>query len=96
MSNLKYSQEVKEKVLHAYLDDGRTTKSLSEEFNIPKATITYWINEYRKECSLKGTDGGVNANAYEEIKRLRRQNLELKKENSFLKKAAAFFAKETP
>ena len=95
MSNLKYSQEVREKVLHAYLDDGRTTKSLSEEFNIPKATIVYWINEYRKECSLR-CDGTVNANAYEELKRLRRQNLELKKENAFLKKAAAFFAKETP
>lgn len=94
MSNLRYSQEVKDKVLHAYLDDGRTTKSLSEEFNIPRATINYWINEYRKECSLKGSDSN-SANAYEELKRLRRQNLELKKENLFLKKAAAFFAKET-
>ena len=41
MSNLKHSQEVREKVLHAYLDDYRTTKSLSEEFNISKATIVY-------------------------------------------------------
>ena len=32
--------------------------------------------------------------ASEELERLRKQNAELLKENQFLKKAAAFFAKE--
>lgn len=70
MTNNRYEPELKQKVLRLYLEEGRTKKSLTEEYNLGQGTLTYWLQQYRKEIE------------------------ELKKENDFLKKAAAFFAKD--
>ena len=93
MSNNRYEPELKEKVLRLYLEEGRTKKSLTEEFNLGKGTITYWLQQYHKECE-KNPIKQEESDAYAETKRLRNELKELKKENDFLKKAAAFFAKE--
>ncbi len=89
----RYEPELKEKVLRLHLEEGRTKKSLTQEYNLGSGTLTYWLKQRREECKInpilqKETD------SYEENKRLRRELAELKKENEFLKKAAAFFAKE--
>ena len=57
-----------------------------------KSTIEYWIRKVRS-----GTlSGQGKATAEEmEINRLRRENAELKMERDILKKAAAYFAKES-
>ncbi len=88
----KYEPELKEKVLRLYLEEGRTKKSLTEEYHLGQGTITYWLQQRRKECK---TNPIVQAetSSYEEIRRLRKELAEAKKENDFLKKAAAFFAK---
>ena len=89
----KYEPELKEKILRLYLEEGRTKKSLTEEYNLGSGTITYWLQQRRKECKTNPTIQ-QETDSYEENKRLRRELEELKKENAFLKKAAAFFAKE--
>ncbi len=92
MSNNKYTPELKEKVLRLYLEEGRSKKSLTEEYNLGQGTLTYWLQQRRKECQSNPTIQEEN-NSYEEILRLRKELEEAKKENEFLKKAAAFFAK---
>lgn len=89
----KYEPEPKEKILRLYLEEGRTKKSLTEEYNLGSGTITYWLQQRRKECKTNPIIR-QETDSYEENKRLRRELEELKKENEFLKKAAAFFAKE--
>ncbi len=93
MSNNRYEPELKEKVLRLYLEEERTKKSLTEEYNLGSGTITYWLQQYRKECKSNPTKQ-EESDAYAETKRLKKELEELKKENDFLKKAAAFFAKE--
>ena len=83
-----YEPELKQEIIRLYLEEGRTMKSLTEEYNLGKGTFRYWLKNSRKEC-----DKNMNG-ASEELGRLRKQNAELLKENQFLKKAAAFFAKE--
>ena len=92
MSNHKYTPELKEKVLRLYLEEGRSKKSLTEEYNLGQGTLTYWLQQRRKECQSNPTIQEKN-NSYAEILRLRKELEEAKKENEFLKKAAAFFAK---
>lgn len=89
----KYEPELKEKVLRLYLEEGRTKKSLTEEYHLGQGTITYWLQQRRKECQTN-PHLKEETDAYEENKRLRKELAELQKENAFLKKAAAFFAKE--
>ncbi|MEA1962214.1 MAG: transposase [Bacillota bacterium] len=94
MSNYtKYEPELKEKILRLYLEEGRTKKSLTEEYHLGSGTITYWIQQRRKECKLN-PNIKETTDAYEDNKRLRRELAEKDKEIAFLKKAAAFFAKE--
>lgn len=88
-----YEEEFKKKIVRLHLEEGRTLKSLSEEYGVSKAGISIWIKAYREECE---TNHELNAE-YDYMKetiKLRKELEEIKKENQFLKKAAAFFAKE--
>ena len=87
------SDETKKKIVKLHVQDGRTIASLSAEYGICKATVSNWVRSYREECQTNEEA----MNEYElmkEIKKLRQEKAELEKENDFLKKAAAFFAKE--
>lgn len=93
MTNKRYEPELKEKVLRLYLEEGRTKKSLTEEYHLGQGTLTYWLKQYREECQENPQLQEKDA-ASAEIRRLRKELAESQKENAFLKKAAAFFAKD--
>ena len=89
----KYTSEFKQEIIRLHLEEGRTIKSLTEEYHLGRGTLTYWLKQYREECeNNKSTK--EQSDSYAETLRLRKENAELKKEIEFLKKAAAFFAKE--
>lgn len=93
INNSKYEPEVKAKVLRLYLEEGRTKKSLTDEYHLGQGTITYWLQQRRKEC-LTNPEVKEETDSFQEIRRLQKELAEAKKENDFLKKAAAFFARE--
>ena len=93
MSYKRLSPEDRQEVLRKHFEEGRTVKSLCDEYFIAHSTIEKWITEYRKECQKK-PELKVQSDMYEENRKLRQELEELKKENAFLKKAAAFFARE--
>lgn len=86
--------ELRKQIVRLHFEQGRTVKSLSEEFGVSKNAITRWISAYREEAAANAEKEAA-LKSMEEVARLRRENEELKKENDFLKKAAAFFAKES-
>ncbi len=93
MSKPKYDSVLREKIIRLHLEEGRTIKSLTAEYNLGSGTLRYWLDKHRKECM---TDPRLKNETDQmlEIKRLKKELAEAKKENDFLKKAAAFFAKE--
>lgn len=93
MAKINYEPEFKRKLIKLHLEDGRTLTSLSEEYRISKSTITQWIKKYREECNTN-SELQTEKDYFQETLKLKRQLEELEKENRFLKKAAAFFAKE--
>ena len=93
MSYKRLSPEDRQEVLRKHFEEGRTVKSLCDEYFIAHSTIEKWITDYRKECQKK-PELKVQSDMYEENRKLRQELEELKKENAFLKKAAAFFARE--
>lgn len=93
----KYEPEFKREIVRQYLEEGRTYQSLTHEYGVAKSTISKWCREYSEECRQKSlTDPtAINeADLMKENRRLCKELEEQKKENLFLKKAAAFFAKE--
>lgn len=88
-----YNDEFKKKIVKLHLENGRSIQSLSDEFNISKSGISNWVKKYREECQTN-TESKAEYDLMTENLRLRKKLEEAEKENLFLKKAAAFFAKE--
>ena len=88
-----YEKEFKKKIVRFHLEEGRTIKSLAEEYSISKASISNWVSQFREECQTN-EEAQADYNYIKENLRLRKELTELQKENDFLKKAAAFFAKK--
>lgn len=92
-----YEPEFKKKIVRLHLEDGRTYKSITQEYGISKSAISRWVEEFSNECQEKAKNDPTASNDAELMKenlRLRKELEEVRKENLFLKKAAAFFAKE--
>ena len=92
-----YTPEFKKKIVRLHEEEGRTYKSITAEYGVSKASISKWCSEFSKECQTKALENPDIPNEMELMKenlRLRKELEEAKKENLFLKKAAAFFAKE--
>lgn len=88
-----YEEEFKQRIIRLHLEEGRTLKSLSEEYGVSKASISIWIRARREECQTN-QETKEEYDFMAENRRLRKELAEIQKENLFLKKAAAFFAKE--
>ena len=93
----KYEPEFKRKIVQLHLEEGRTYKSITDEYGVSKTAIQRWCDKFSKECQIISQDNPIAMNEADLMKenlRLRRELEDVKKENLFLKKAAAFFAKE--
>ena len=72
---------------------GRSAKELAREFEPSEQTIRNWIKQADLDSGRR-TDG-LTSEEQAELRRLRRENRQLKLEREILKKAAAWFARET-
>lgn len=88
-----YNKEIKEQIIQKYIEGGRTSSSLSDEYGISRNTVSKWITAYKKGCAMDA-EKQRQLETMEENRRLKEELEELKKENDFLKKAAAFFARK--
>ncbi len=88
-----YTPEFKKKIVRLHEEEGRTYKSITAEYGVSKASISAWCRQLHEECQTS-PEAKEEYDAMKEILKLRKELEEAKKENLFLKKAAAFFAKE--
>lgn len=89
----QYEPEFKKKIVRLHLEEGRTLKGLAAEYGVSKASISILVKQFREECQTN-EEAKADYDFMKENLKLKRQLAELQKENDFLKKAAAFFAKE--
>ena len=88
-----YEPEFKKKIVRLHLEDGRSIKSLAAEYGVSHASISNWTAQFRTECQTN-EEAQTDYEYMRENLKLKKQLAELQKENNFLKKAVAFFAKE--
>ena len=92
MSRSKYSDEFKAQVVREVIEKDRTIASVAASYDLVPQTVGNWVARYKKDHMSQADEKDVAESA--EIRRLKAQLHELRQENEFLKKAAAFFAKE--
>lgn len=91
--SVHYTEDFKKEVVKAYMAGDKSIPQIAVEFNVAKSSVSKWVNEYKEEC-LYTTSTSSESNEAKEIRRLNQLLNEKDKEIAFLKKAAAFFAKE--
>ena len=91
--SVRYSEDFKKEVVKAYMAGNKSIQQIAIDYNISKSSVSKWVNEYKEEC-LYTTSTTSESNEAREIRRLNQLLNEKDKEIAFLKKAAAFFAKE--
>ena len=72
---------------------GRTPRELAESLGVSQQTLRNWRRQ--DQLDRHERDDGLTTDEREELRRLRRENARLAQERDLLKRAAAFFAKET-
>ena len=72
---------------------GRKPEELAKEFEPTAQTIWNWLKQAELDTGRR-TDG-LTTEEQEELRRLRRETRQLREEREILKKAAAWFARET-
>jgi len=87
-----YPPEFRQRIIEL-VRAGRTPEELSREFEPTAQTIHNWMKQADLDEGRR-TDG-LTTQEREELRRLRRENKQLKIEREILKKAAAWFARET-
>jgi transposase len=93
----KYSEEYKTSAIKMVLEEGKTAPEVAQNLGIRVSLLYKWIRKH------KGVDSKGKTNDFqEEIKQLKYENQELKKQlatseqyREILKKAAAYFAAQT-
>jgi transposase len=72
---------------------GRKPESLAQEFEPTSQTIRNWLRQADLDEGRRSD--GLTTEERQELARLRRENRVLREEREILKKAAAWFARET-
>ena len=75
-------------------ESGRPVVQVARELGITDHVLYRWMHEQRYVESQGSTRQSVRA-GQEELTRLKRENETLRKERDFLRRAAAFFARES-
>jgi transposase len=91
-ANRRYTPEYRRRLVEL-VRAGRTPESLSRQYEVSAQSIRNWVRQADLDEGRR-SDGLTTAER-EELARLRRENKVLREEREILKKAAAWFAKET-
>ena len=86
-----FTKEFREEAVRMVLDGKFSVPEVARRLSMSKGTLSYWV-----KLSRNGKlPGSITVNEAESmLARLERENAQLRMERDFLKKAAAYFAKE--
>jgi transposase len=90
----QYAEEFKTEAVRLVRDSARPVAQVARDLGIADHLLYRWRAEQQQAESQGHTRQSMRAEQ-EELVRLRRENATLKQERDFLKRAAAFFAKES-
>ena len=87
-----YPPEYRERIIEL-VRSGRSPESLAKEFEPSAPCIRNWVRQAERDAGRRRD--GLTTEERTELQRLRRENATLREEREILKKAAAWFARET-
>jgi transposase len=89
----KYSPEFREEAVQIALRSSKTISETARELELNPETLRGWVKKHEKK-SEPAADAELSVSERARLKELERRLREVEMENAFLKKAAAYFAKD--
>ena len=90
----KFSEEYKAETVKLIQNSGKSIGQMALELGIGETALRRWIGQAAVEAG-RGPEGALTRSERAELAELRRENQRLRMEREILKKATAFFARES-
>ena len=91
-SRRSFTDEFKRDAVALVLDEGRTVVDVARSLGIGEGTLGNWVRQARVD---RGERAGVTTSERTELAELRKENARLRMERDLLKRATAFWVKES-
>ena len=88
-----FSDEFKAETVKLVRDSGKSVGAIARELDLTETALRKWVQQAID--AGRGPAGALTTEEREELVRLRRENRTLQMERTILKKATAFFARES-
>ncbi len=89
-----FTDEYKAEVVNLIIEQGRPVRQVCQELGLTESSVRGWVQRAEIDAG-RGPQGALTTAEREELRRLRRELKEVRMERDLLKKATAFFAKES-
>ncbi len=89
-----FTEEFKAGAVRLVLEEGKTVAAAARDLDLTESSLRTWVEQARADQG-RGRPGALTTAEREELTRLRKENRILQEEREILKKAAAFFAKQS-
>ena len=90
----RFTPEQKAQAVEIYRKSGKSVTEVARDLDLTASALGNWVKQAEIDAG-NGPAGALTSAEREELARLRRDKKRLEQENAFLKKASAFFAKES-
>ncbi len=88
----QYPKEFKAEVCALVLSGRKSVPEVCRDHQLTESSVYAWVRQARIDAG-EGPPGAATSEELEELRRLRKENKQLKRERDFLVDAAAYFAK---
>jgi transposase len=88
-----FTREFKAEIVELCQRGERSVGQVAKDFDLTETAVREWLKQAERDAGTG--DGGLTTSEKDELAALRRENRRLREDVDILKRATAFFAKET-
>ncbi len=89
----EYNTEFRERAVNMVIRSDKSIAQIARDLGVKKPTLYSWVNKVKMD---KVKDSNLNTEElFDELKRVKKELAEVKEQRDILKKATAYFAKES-
>jgi transposase len=88
-----FTPEFKAEIVEVCQRGDRTVRQVSQDFDLTETAVREWVRQAEIDTGTRSD--GLTSDERAELAQLRRENRRLREDVDILKRATAFFAKET-
>jgi transposase len=94
LARRSFTPEFKAEIVELCQRGDRSIGRVARDFDLTETAVREWVRQTERDAGTRG-DGGLTSAERQELSALRRENQRLRQDVEILKRATAFFVKET-